>query len=83
MLRRVRVVCRDGVFLNSRRLETGASSTADNVRQLLWNPHLESLVFEAVDHQILQTGLGVDQLDWLIDAPPPNGAASPPASSRV
>lgn len=71
----VGTVCGAGWFLNSRELPATVLPVAERVRRLLWNPQLQALVFEVIDDQVLETGLGVEQVDWLLDATQSNLAA--------
>lgn len=53
----------DGIYVDSRRIETGDCSGPQSARAILLNPKVEAAVFEAARGGILREGLGFDKCD--------------------
>ena len=61
--RRVGMTCTEGVYLDSRRLETGDCSGPQSAQKLLANPSVDAVVLETARGGILRAGLAFDRCD--------------------
>src|SRR4029079_4735886 len=61
--RRVGMTCTEGVYLDSRRLETGDCSGPQSAQKLLANPSVDAVVLETARGGILRAGLAFDRGD--------------------
>jgi cyanophycin synthetase len=59
----VGMTCTDGVYLNSRRIDTGDCSGPKSARSVLLNPQADAAVLETARGGILREGLGFDFCD--------------------
>lgn len=62
----VGMTCTDGVYLNSRRVDTGDCSGPKSARSVLLNPQADAAVLETARGGILREGLGFDFCDVAI-----------------
>ncbi len=60
---RVGMTCTDGIYVDSRRIDTGDCSGPKSARCILMNPAVEAAVFETARGGILREGLGFDRCD--------------------
>lgn len=61
--RRVGMTCTDGIFIDSRRVDTGDCSGPLSAKAVLMNPTVEAAVLETARGGILRAGLGFDRCD--------------------
>jgi cyanophycin synthetase len=61
--RTVGLTCTDGIYIGSRRLDTGDCSGPKSARAVLINPAVEAAVLETARGGILREGLAFDQCD--------------------
>ena len=60
---RVGMTCTDGIYVDSRRIDTGDCSGPKSARAVLMNPAVEAAVFEAARGGVLREGLAFDCCD--------------------
>jgi cyanophycin synthetase len=60
---RVGMTCTDGIYIDSRRIDTGDCSGPRSARAVLMNPTVEAAVFETARGGILREGLAFDCCD--------------------
>ena len=60
---KVGMTCTDGIFIDSRRIDTGDCSGPQSARAVLMNPEVEAAVFETARGGILREGLAFDRCD--------------------
>ena len=60
---RVGMTCTDGIYVDSRRIDTGDCSGPKSAGSVLMNPSVEAAVFETARGGILREGLGFDRCD--------------------
>jgi cyanophycin synthetase len=61
--RLVGMTCTDGIFIGSRRIDSGDCSGPKSARAVLANPQVEAAVLETARGGILREGLGFDRCD--------------------
>ncbi|HEX3999731.1 MAG TPA: cyanophycin synthetase [Pirellulales bacterium] len=61
--RRVGMTCTEGIFVDSRRIQTGDCSGPQSAQAVLLNPHVDAAVLETARGGILRAGLGFDRCD--------------------
>ena len=59
---RVGMTCTDGIYIDSRRIDTGDCAGPQSARAVLMNPSVEAAVFETARGGILREGLAFDSL---------------------
>ena len=62
----VGMTCTDGIYLNSRRIDTGDCSGPKSARMVLANPQVDAAVLETARGGIIREGLGFDRCDVAI-----------------
>ena len=60
---RVGMTCTDGIYIDSRRIDTGDCAGPKSARAVLMNPNVEAAVFETARGGVLREGLGFDRCD--------------------
>jgi cyanophycin synthetase len=60
---RVGMTCTDGIYIDSRRIDTGDCAGPKSARAVLMNPSVEAAVFETARGGILREGLAFDSCD--------------------
>jgi cyanophycin synthetase len=63
---RVGMTCTDGIYIDSRRIDTGDCAGPRSARAVLMNPYVEAAVFETARGGILREGLAFDRCDVAI-----------------
>ncbi len=61
--RRVGMTCTEGVYVDSRRIQTGDCSGPQSAQNVLLNPAIDAAVLETARGGILRAGLGFDRCD--------------------
>jgi cyanophycin synthetase len=61
--RRVGMTCTEGIFIDSRRIQTGDCSGPQSAQNILLNPAVDAAVLETARGGILRAGLGFDRCD--------------------
>jgi cyanophycin synthetase len=61
--RRVGMTCTEGIFIDSRRIQTGDCSGPQSAQNILLNPSVDAAVLETARGGILRAGLGFDRCD--------------------
>jgi cyanophycin synthetase len=57
------MTCTDGIYIDSRRIDTGDCAGPKSARAVLMNPNVEAAVFETARGGILREGLAFDRCD--------------------